>query len=154
MLTKQLAKHFRDVHFGGNWTSVNLKDSLAGIDVAMATRKVNDLNAIAVLVFHIHYYIVAIKGVLEGKPLDAHDRYSFDLKPLESEGEWQSLIQKSLDDAGQLAHLIENLDEEMLHKDFVDPKYGNYLRNILGLTEHCHYHLGQIVIIKKLLNKA
>jgi len=39
MLTKQLAKHFRDVHFGGNWTSVNLKDSLAGIDVAMAPVK-------------------------------------------------------------------------------------------------------------------
>lgn len=25
---KQLAKHFREVHFGGNWTTVNMKDTL------------------------------------------------------------------------------------------------------------------------------
>jgi hypothetical protein len=30
-LPAQIAKHFRDVHFGGNWTSVNLRDTLNGI---------------------------------------------------------------------------------------------------------------------------
>ena len=37
--TQQLAKHFRDVHFGGNWTFVNLKDSLADVTWQEATTK-------------------------------------------------------------------------------------------------------------------
>ena len=28
----QIAKHFREVYFGGNWTSSNLKDNLADVD--------------------------------------------------------------------------------------------------------------------------
>ena len=30
-------------------------------------------------------------------------------------------------------------------------KYGTYYRNFHGLIEHAHYHLGQIVLIKKLV---
>ena len=30
-------------------------------------------------------------------------------------------------------------------------KYGNYFRNLTGIIEHLHYHLGQIVLIKKLI---
>ena len=29
-LTKQIAKQFRELYFGGNWTSSNLRDNLAG----------------------------------------------------------------------------------------------------------------------------
>lgn len=63
---QQLAKHFRDVHFGGNWTCVNLKDTLKGVSWQQATAKVQDCNTIAVLVFHIHYYVAAVLKVLQG----------------------------------------------------------------------------------------
>jgi len=33
----------------------------------------------------------------------------------------------------------------------MEEKYGNYYRNFHGIIEHCHYHLGQIVLIKKML---
>ena len=36
---------------------------------------------------------------------------------------------------------------------FVDQKYGDYQRNIDLMIEHAYYHLGQILILKKLLNK-
>lgn len=61
---QQIAKHFRDVHFGGNWTSVNLKDTLADINWQQATTKVHDLNTIAVLVFHVNYYVSPVLKVL------------------------------------------------------------------------------------------
>jgi len=51
-LTKQIAKHFREVHFGGNWTCVNLKDSLAGLSWQEATMRVYGCNTIATLVYH------------------------------------------------------------------------------------------------------
>ena len=34
---KQIAKHFRDVHFGDNWTAVNLKDTIANVTWQQAT---------------------------------------------------------------------------------------------------------------------
>ncbi|GAA4794839.1 hypothetical protein GCM10023231_24020 [Olivibacter ginsenosidimutans] len=34
---------------------------------------------------------------------------------------------------------------------FIDEQYGTYLRNIEGVIEHGYYHLGQIVLIKKLI---
>ena len=63
-LSQQIAKHFREVHFGGNWTSVNLKDSLAGINWQQAATKVHSFNTIATLVFHINYYISEVLKVL------------------------------------------------------------------------------------------
>ncbi|HEY9257794.1 DUF1572 domain-containing protein [Chitinophaga sp.] len=150
--TKQISKHFRDVHFGGNWTSVNLKDTLKDINWKQATTKVYDLNTIAVLVFHINYYVSAILKVLEGAPLNASDKFSFDLPAITSEEAWQELVNKALTEADQLAVLIEQLEEATLLQDFADPKYGSYCRNLLGVTEHTHYHLGQISLLKKIIH--
>lgn len=150
--THQIAKHFRDVHFGGNWTSVNLKDTLSNINYQQATTRVYELNTIAVLVFHIGYYVNTITKVLQGEPLNAHDKFSFDLPPINNEQDWQNLLYKTFTAAETMAALIETLDEDILSKDFTDPKYGNYYRNLAGVIEHTHYHLGQIVLIKTILS--
>jgi hypothetical protein len=52
-----------------------------------------------------------------------------------------------------MAEEIEKLDESKLTEIFGDEKYGTYFRNLMGVVEHAHYHLGQIVIIKKMLNE-
>jgi hypothetical protein len=150
-LTAQIARHFREVHFGGNWTSVNLKDSLAGITWQQATTKVASLNTIAALVYHINYYVSAVLKVLEGGPLDAHDKYSFDLPLIESDEDWEKLLNKTWTDAKNFANLIEQLTESKLENDFSEKKYGSYYRNLHGIIEHTHYHLGQIVLIKKII---
>ena len=150
-LTAHIAKHFRDVHFGGNWTSSSLKDQLTGISWQQATTKVYGLNSIAALVFHMHYYVGAVLKVLEGEPLNASDKYSFDLTPVLSQDDWEKLLNKTFDDAEKFAGLIEKLPEEKLWEDFSDNKYGNYYRNLQGIIEHIHYHLGQIVVIKKII---
>jgi hypothetical protein len=150
-LTKQIAKHFREVHFGGNWTSVNIKDSLTGVNMQQATTKVYSFNTIAALVYHMNYYVSAVLKVFQGEPLNASNKYSFDLPPVQSQEEWKKLLGKTWSDAEIFANLVEQLPESKLSEDFSDNKYGNYYRNIHGIIEHCHYHLGQIVLIKKIL---
>ena len=49
--------------------------------------------------------------------------------------------------------LIKQLPDEKLQEDFVDKKYGSYYRNIHGIIEHTHYHLGQIGMLKKIIQK-
>ena len=150
-LSAHIAKHFRDVHFGGNWTSVNLKDTLAGVTWQQATTQVQGFNTIAALVFHINYYVSAVLKVLQGGPLDAHDKYSFDLPPVTSAEDWEKLLDKSWTDAVNFANAIGQLPEHKLWEDFTDKKYGNYYRNLHGIIEHTHYHLGKFVLIKKML---
>jgi hypothetical protein len=152
-LVTQIAKHFRHVHFGGNWTSVNLKDTLADIDWQQASTKVHSFNTIAVLVFHMNYYVSAVMKVLEGGALDAHDKYSFDLPPLLSPTDWEKLRDKTFADAEAFASLVEKLPESKMGENFSEEKYGTYYRNLHGIVEHCHYHLGQIVLLKKLVRQ-
>ena len=150
-LTNQLAKNFRDVLSGGNWTAVNLKDTLADVEWQEATTKVHSLNTIASLVFHMNYFVSAVLQVLQGEPLNAHDKYSFDLPLILSQQDWEKLLEKTWADAENFAALVEQLPENKLWEDFSDPKYGTYYANIHGIIEHIHYHLGQIVLIKKIL---
>ena len=153
-LPAQLAKHLRDVFFGGNWTSVNLRDSLANITWQQACTKIHSLNTILALVYHINYYISAVTKVLQGEPLVASDKFSFDHPSIQSEEEWQQLLDETWKDAENFAYWIEQLSESKLWEDFEGGKYGNYYRNIQGIIEHSHYHLGQIVLIKKLLQHS
>jgi hypothetical protein len=150
VVTEQIAKQFRQVYFGGNWTSVNFKETLSDVDWKQATTKVNSFNTIATLVFHTNYYISEVLKVLKGEPLKAHDKYSFDLPPIQSEEDWNELLNKTWTDAENFANLIEQLPEAKLWEVFSDEKYGNYYRNIHGIIEHNHYHLGQIALIKKI----
>ncbi len=73
----QIAKQFRDVLFGGNWTSVNMKETLADISWQQANTKFYSFNTIAILVYHMNYYVGVISKVLQGQPLDGKDKDSF-----------------------------------------------------------------------------
>ena len=150
-LTEQIAKHLREVYFGGNWTSSNLKDHLADITWQQATKQVYSFNTIATLVYHMNYYVNVVGKVLQGEPLDAKDKLSFDHPPIQSQEEWEKMLNNVWSDAETFVNLIEQLPEQRLWEDFVDEKYGIYYRNIHGIIEHFHYHLGQIVLIKKIL---
>ena len=150
-LTQQIAKHFRAVFFGGNWTDSDLKAHLTDVTWQQATTKVYSFNTIATLVYHTGYYVSAVLKVLQGEPLHAKDKYSFDHAPIESQEDWEKLLDKTWKEAERFANLIEQLPEQQLWEDFTDEKYGNYYSNIHGIIEHTHYHLGQIVLIKKIL---
>jgi hypothetical protein len=150
-LTSQIARHFREIHFGQNWTWSNLKEHLTDVSWQQATTQIYSLNTIASIVFHMNYYVDAVLKVLNGGNLEASDKYSFDLPPIQSQEDWEKLLEKTWTDAEQFAHLIEQLPERTLWENISGEKYGNFYRNIHGIIEHCHYHLGQIVLIKKIL---
>ena len=137
--TLQLAKHLKEIYFGGNWTCVNYKKELENITWQKAIHKTENTNSIATLVFHSTYYTSALIDVLEGKPLTAKDEISFVLPPINSELDWQTILNRIWIEAEKAIDLVEKLPEEKLFQDFTDSKYGSYFRNILGIIEHLHY---------------
>ncbi len=150
-MTPLIAKHLRDFYAGTNWATSGLLPVLKDVDVAMANASVKGCNTIAALSYHINYYVAAVAKVLEGKALVAKDADSFNHPVYLTEADWQAFIQQAEQDAKRFAEALEKLPDDILTQAFTDDKYGNYFRNLHGIIEHCHYHLGQIVILKKIL---
>lgn len=151
--TSQLAKRFREVMLDGLWiANTNFKDQLKDISLEQATAKVGSLNTIAMLTFHIDYYIAGLINVFEGGDLEIRDQFSFDLPSIESQEKWEELLHKLWNDSEKFTVLLEQMPDYKMNEVFVDKKYGTYLRNIDGMIEHAYYHLGQISMIKKMLN--
>jgi hypothetical protein len=128
-----------------------MRDNLKDVDWKQATTQVYDLNTIATLAYHIHYFILAQTEVLEGRPLNAKDKLSFDHPPFNSSEDWENWKTKTWKEAKHFIQLLENFPDDKLMSFFTEEKYGIYYQNFHGLIEHTHYHLGQIALIKKLL---
>ena len=152
--SEYFAKRLREVLTDGKWvTGTNFKEQILNTDWKDAVESIDGLNSIAKLTFHIHYYIKGVTKVLQGGPLDISDKYSFDSPPIQSEEDWHDLTYTFCKDSEKFIALMEEMTEDRLLENFVDEKYGNYQRNIDLMIEHIYYHLGQILIIKKLINK-
>lgn len=150
--TFEIAKRFREVILNGTWiANTNYKDQLSASDWKLATTPFESLNTIAILAQHIHYYISGMNNVFKGGTLDIKDKFSFDFPPIASQADWDAFLNTFWNDTEEFANWVEKMDIEKLKDFFTDEKYGTYHRNIDAMIEHSYYHLGQIVLIKKLL---
>ena len=152
-INTQIARQLQDVYFGGNWTDVSLKDGLEGIGWEEATRKVHGFNSIAALIYHMNFYVRVAIRVLQGDKPDAKDTDSFGHPPIASHADWQHLLDRTWSEVNTLAGMVEQMPEQKLQETFLSEKYGNYFRNLTGITEHVHYHLGQVVLIRKIIRE-
>ncbi len=152
--SQQLAKRFREVILDGKWiANTNWKEQISGLTWQQATTSIHGLNSIALLTFHVHYYIAGILNVLKGGSLDIRDKFSFDMPPITSQEDWEKLQQQLWTDSEQFSSLTAQLTDNQLNAPFFDEKYGSYLRNMEGMIEHAYYHLGQVVLIRKMVMK-
>ncbi|MBF4516192.1 DUF1572 family protein [Flavobacterium sp. ANB] len=152
MKTTEIAIRFKEIILNGTWVAnTNYKDQLDNLDWKIAVTPIKNLNTISVLAQHIHYYINGLNIVFKGGNLDIKDKFSFDFPLINSQEKWKDFLTKFWNDSEEFAFLIEQMPDEKLNQAFVDEKYGTYNRNIEAMIEHSYYHLGQIVLIKKLL---
>ncbi|RZS90639.1 DinB family protein [Aquimarina brevivitae] len=149
-ISKALADAIKEVLLQGNWVCNNLKDQLREVNWQQATQQLKGINTIALLTYHINYYIEGLVKVLQGGPLDIKDKFSFDMLPITSEAQWQDLQDRLWNNTQKFSDLTEQLSDDQLLEAFADAKYGTNYRNIAGIINHTYYHLGQIALLKKL----
>lgn len=147
--THQIAENLHQVYFGGNWTASNLKDHLDNTTLAMASKKIDGFNSILALTYHIHYYLKGTMEAINTGELIIRDKYSFDHPNIKNEEDWQVFLKNIWLEAKDFIALVKSLDDSILETYLAEEKYGQYHRNLLGIIEHTHYHLGQIALIKK-----
>lgn len=151
-ITEHIARHLKEVYLGNNWTDSDLKSQLEGLSWEEAVAQVYGFNTIATLVFHMNYFVRVMLGALNTGRLEGKDIDSFDHPPISSQEDWNQQLEETWQDVEALAVAIAEFPEERLGERFFEEKYGTYYRNFHGIIEHCHYHLGQVVLIRKILN--
>ena len=148
----EIASRLREVLLNGKWiANTNFKEQILSVSWEQAIQKVGNLNTIALLTFHINYYLQGVLNVFNGGKLEIRDKYSFDLPQITSEAGWEKLVADFLNNSEKFADKVELMDDSTFNQPFVDEKYGTYLRNIEGVIEHSYYHLGQISLIRKMI---
>lgn len=151
---QETATRIREVLLNGRWiANTNFKDQITHTSMAEATLQVEGLNTVALLTFHIHYYVKGLLHVLQGGNLDIKDKYSFDLPEIKSEADWNQLVNTFISDAEAFAGKVAQMDDQALDRVFFDERYGSYLRNIEAIIEHSYYHLGQVSLIRKIIRQ-
>ncbi|WP_396590732.1 DinB family protein [Allomuricauda sp. R78024] len=150
--SNSLSRRIKEVLLDGHWVAnTNFKDLIQGVTWIQASEKTRNLNSIAEITFHINYYLGGILNVFKGGKLEIRDKYSFDLAPINSEADWNRLVEDFISNSNDFVLHVKAMSDEKLNSTFVDENYGTYQRNIEGVIEHSYYHLGQIVLIKKII---
>jgi uncharacterized damage-inducible protein DinB len=151
-MNKDLANRLREVLLNGKWiANTNLKEQITSISWEQAIQKVENLNTIALLTFHINYYLKGVINLFQGGNLEIKDKFSFDMPEISSETDWLNLVNEFVNNAEKFISHVEKMDDNLLTQPFVKEEYGSYLRNIEAQIEHTYYHLGQVSLIKKLI---
>lgn len=152
-ITALIAQHLLDVHIGNNWTEVDLSDTLKDITLEEAITVTGaSPNTIASLVHHITYWSRHMIGRINGVEVPIPPSNGFDVPLPDSPEDWLQLKADNIASAHELATAIRAFDAAKLEYPIL-PGYSSAYKNLQGSVEHVHYHLGQIVIIKKLLRQ-
>ena len=149
-----LAGRLEEVLLNGKWiANTNFNDQITTTTWQQAITKINTLNSIAALTFHINYYLKGLINVFAGGQLLIKDKYSFDMPDITTAADWDTLTLEFYSNAEKFIHCVAHMNNSLFYQPFIKHEYGTYLRNIEAVIEHSYYHLGQITLIKKLLNK-
>ncbi|SJZ87172.1 DinB family protein [Sediminibacterium ginsengisoli] len=139
----------------GTWTEVNVAGVLADVsynEAAVVT--VATPNSIASIVRHLLFWNRVMIQRIEGVQPEIPAANGFDVPPVQSDADWKALIKNMLASAAELALAIKNTDDTKLEMPIIAGFTTTY-KNLQGTVEHIHYHLGEIMILKKLIrNKS
>ena len=150
-LTSLIAQHLVEVHEGNNWTDVNLADTLKDVTAEEAVILTNaSPNTIASLLHHITFWNRLMIKRMQGIDVFVDEKNGYDTPPIQTEEDWQQLQIDNNLSAHELAASIAAFDENLLFESLILGKSSAY-KNLQGTVEHVHYHLGQMVILKKLI---
>ncbi|HRI22656.1 MAG TPA: DinB family protein [Panacibacter sp.] len=153
-LTELIAQHITEVHEGGNWTEVNIKDTLADVTYKEATAVTKaSYNTIAALLHHLSFYNDIVMQRLSGENPVINEANGFDVPAIKNEEDWAKLKERNHQSGKQLAEAVSRFPEEKVF-ELTATGHSTHYKTLHGITEHAHYHLGQIVMLKKLARQV
>jgi hypothetical protein len=134
----------------GNWTDIFLDDVIADVTYEEAIAVPPGItNTIAMLVYHIKFYNDVVRLRLAGEEPVVGAANGFDVA-INNDATWQQLKADCIESFKMIADDIKALPDEKLWEQ-TKPGGDSFYKNFHGLAEHGHYHLGEIVLLKKII---
>jgi uncharacterized damage-inducible protein DinB len=149
--SKRISNLYQSIYNGNPWLEVTLTGTLKDITAQQAYRKAHPkLNTIWEIVNHLIQWRRNILSRLHGKMVATPDHNYFVPVLDSSEAAWEQSLQNLAKSQEAWNTFFENFDDNDIEKIFVQNNH-TYYEHIHGIIQHDVYHLGQIVILKKLL---
>lgn len=146
-LIEVIAQHFHEVNYGNNWTDVSVKDTVDRISFREATRQTGNVNTIALLLYHMDFYnMVVYDRLVDAKRAFEHED-SLRVEVMDEKA-WENLKTTYFEHVDLIHKAILAFPESRL---FETTTTNTPYKNLHGLVEHIHYHLGQISLLRKLV---
>ncbi|MEO5569437.1 MAG: DinB family protein [Bacteroidia bacterium] len=145
-LKKLLSDHFD----GSPWLDVNIMDTLKTISASQAAKKIDHLNSIWQIVNHIiAWRETNLKRLKDEIAADPQNNFIEEVKDT-SEEAWQVSLKKLERSQHNILSFISTAKDSMLEKVYITNGFS-YYEHLQGILQHDAYHLGQIILLKKLM---
>ena len=149
---QRVSKLFSDLYDGNAWIDVTIVRTLKNINSGQAfSRPVAKLNSIWEIVNHLISWRETVLKRMQGEIVEEPKNNYFEPVKNNSEDAW-SVTLKRMEESQQLwLEFLSKFNNQDLGKFYVQSKY-TYYDLIHGILQHDAYHLGQIVLLKKLVS--
>lgn len=142
---------FSETANGNNWTGINATQVLQDITAEKAIKRINSnhLN-VAELTAHLTCWNKVMAKRLDAENYQPTKEEDFPEINKLSEEEWNTLKQNFTISFNVLTEKLASKEAAILDAPMFEGGTSAY-RNLHGQISHLHYHLGQIVLLKKIL---
>lgn len=150
-VTERISELFEDLYDGEPWLDVTLVGTLENISAEVAAKKINpQRNSVWEIVNHIISWrgnvFQRVQGITILSPADNY------FLPVinQSDKAWQETLLGLKDSQEKWIAFLHGLDEADLEKTY-PVNHASYYKHIQGIIQHDAYHLGQIVLLCKIM---
>ncbi len=158
--TKRIADQLKRTYEGPAWHGPSLLEALSDVTAAQAlARPIPNAHSIWQLVLHIAAWMDAVRERIANGPVAIPADGDWPDITDTSEAGWQSTMELLAQKQQALLDAMTDLSDEQLKQrlgtEHDPPSASGYSAyyNLHGVLQHNLYHTGQIVLLKKLLEK-
>ena len=148
----RITKLFEDLYNGSPWIDVTIMDTLKNISVEQAAKKVTpERNSIWQIVNHMIAWRENVLLRIQGNEIVTPNNNYFTEIENTSETEWQKALERLENSQHQWIAFLKTFEESQFEKIYPKNRMS-YYEHIHGILQHDAYHLGQIVLLSKLMS--
>ena len=149
--TNRIADQLQYAYAGPAWHGDHITKVLDGISVDQLSNKLDNSHSMAEIIEHmIAWRVFAIKNLIgEAYHIEESGPLNFPKSETLGEAYWADLKARLASNQEELLALIRSQSDEKLQETIKGRKYSYYIL-LHGIIQHDLYHLGQIVLLKKM----
>ena len=148
---ERLRSLFEKLYNGEPWIDVNIFSTLNNITADQASKRVfPNCNSIWEITNHIIYWRLNVLQRMEGKTIKTPSNNYFEEIEVKSNQAWTDTLTQLETTQNRWLDFLKLVKTEDFEKEY-PVNSMTYYEHIQGIIQHDAYHLGQIVLLSKLL---